>query len=305
MGLLIAQCVVILFTAYISINSLKEDLKSDEGNIQKDAIKNRNAIRIVTLISIGISITTYFNSDQDKKESKSDFNDLKNNYKAIRSQNDSLRIALSNKLINTSNLITKSQITSAKQLSGAANRLDKLITGSKIVPKVGLLIFGDSTVTAVIKNFDSKPVYNLYLTVFNFENLEKCKTINNKNGREILIYSDCFEVNRRPSEFISVLSPISDKEFRLPNYKSKSVSGKFSVNIIFNNKFYIEELIYQFVDNKLHQSLRILELNRDLSKILNKEILFNQKAYAVPNLNWDKEFPQQFEINLSIVKNEK
>ena len=298
MSLLILQCVVIFITAYISVNSLKKDLRSRTQKTKAEALNNKYAIIGITIVSITISIVTYNVSEKDKVKLNSDLKLLKDYEQEIRHQNvilsrknDTLRDALNINSIVTSKLITSSQEKSAKQLIGAAKKLKSIITGSNVVPKFQLSNLSDSTVIATLDNLENTSIYNLSVSVINFENILKCDTTTLEKQKYFYLDFDCYYSNTIEFGLIHTIGAKSGLVIELPKYDIKKQSGKFLTSIVFNSKIYDEELVFKVKKGLIYQSLRIVEyVDKKINKIYNVPLKGRNPLYV----NWNNEFPNKF-----------
>ncbi len=237
---------------------------------------------IITTLSVFNVFVSSYTSHTDKKE-------LNDSLAVFRADNYKLRRALDENSIKQSELITKGQKKSADDLNNAANNLVGLIEGSQEVPLFRFVIISDTTLSGVIKNYDYKPVYNIAVSIHNFDNLIKCKTsiINNIK----VVNRTCHNENRISYGLRSVVNGNSEDLVDLPKFLNRTRKGRFLITIKFKSKIYKQEAIYEFKDGKFYQSLRVVELKNDkvikawVPKILKSNLTL---------VNWAKEFPSYY-----------
>ncbi|MEX8546697.1 MAG: hypothetical protein V5804_03765 [Mucilaginibacter sp.] len=315
MGLLILQILVIGITAYVSINSLKKDLRSRTEKTKLEAKNNRLAIIIISVISSAISVWSYLESNIDKRILNRNVASIRHDDSLTRIDNSVIReqfvkiskenVALINTIdknsINQSNLITSSQNKSSKQLVEAASDLRNQINGSNDLPFLSFGNYADKRMLAIISNESSSPIYNIQIAINNFEKFEQCKFIP-YNLKYIFVNDSCRQINDVHYGLFPVIQANSSQTFEIPN-NTIPQHGKVIVEIVFKGKNYIIEGEYLTDNYILYQATRMMELSLNYENILTyKTVKSSKVAHDLKKVDWEKDFPNRYISNILVGK---
>jgi len=167
------------------------------------------------------------------------------------------------------------------------------VSNIKIKPEVdearGIPFFhfvntGNRSLAGVLIYRDNRPVYDLSVSITNYDNLMDCKS-SNDNAFD----SKCFISNTFSSPTIVALNAQSNYFLKLPQFKRRADKGRYVILLKFNNKTYTEEAIYSFSGRgRLSQALRIKEYD---DGVLVNTLVLKDGGYESRAVNWKRGFP--------------
>lgn len=321
MLMLLIQIIGAVAIAIIAIILLKKDWRTKNEAIRKEAVLVTRIIFAVTIVSILNLAVTFFQSQYEIGKLEKDKRQLQ-----VTNANLSFNISKIATAQPTSDLSAKGDVTRQNQapkhvLATNDESQDHLAVVSKIVPKkheaitkkterrsapvntvkndiaannkkkpsvsivrepsnepddVPLFHFigtGGRVLSGVLVSKSARPIYNLSVKVTNYDDLMDCK---------------CF-VGNTTSATIGALNSQSTFLFKLPEFNRRAQSGRYLITILYNDKLYYEEAMYNFTDRRsFTQALRIKQYEG--SSLVHNTVMRGPR-YQLKSINWDRGFP--------------
>ncbi|MBV8390767.1 MAG: hypothetical protein JO080_13265 [Mucilaginibacter sp.] len=322
MLMLLIQIIGVVATAIIAIILLKKDWRTKNEAIRKEAVLVTKIIFAITIVSVLNLAISHFQSQSDINKLEKDKRqlqvtnanlsfDISKSAPAEPVSPDKKRHPkppstikpepqqhlLPAKKGQPEHLVTSkpSQKKVPKKYSLTENKdfkkrlipvsiVKPVAAETKAIPLFHFINTGGKSLAGVLIYKNSKPVYNLSVSITNYDNLMNCKTTNDN-----AFDSKCFIKNTYSSPTIAALNAQSNYFIKLPQFKRRANSGRYVIMLRVNNRTYSEEAIYTFsTHNHFSQALRIKEYD---DGVLVHAAVIKDDSHRLKSIDWKRRFP--------------